>query len=263
MDLGIAGKVAVIAASSQGLGRAAAEALAREGAHLVINGRDAGKLQAVRDEIAAATGADVRAVAGDMTKPADIDALIRAAADAFGTVHILVNNAGGPPPGYFDQLDDAHWQRAFELTLMSAVRLTRAALPYMRRQKWGRVVNISSTSIKQPIAELLLSNSLRLGVLGWAKSLANEVAADNVLVNTVCPGWTRTERVEQLLPQRAATAGLSLAETASTLTKAIPMGRMGEPREIAAAVAFLSSEAASYITGVALQVDGGAIKTPF
>jgi 3-oxoacyl-[acyl-carrier protein] reductase len=175
-------------------------------------------------------------------------------------VHVLVNNAGGPQPGAFATLSDDDWQRAFELTLMSAVRVTRALLPVMRAQRWGRIINLASYSVKQPIPDIVLSNSLRLGVVGWAKSIAAPLAADNVLVNTIATGWARSERVAQMLASRSADAGRTLAETEATITSQIPLGRMGTVEEIADVVAFLASERASYITGTVLPVDGGLIQ---
>ncbi len=262
MELGIDGKIALVAAASQGLGRATAARLAREGATVVICARRAGVL----GEVAAAINDDcgreaALAVAGDLTDPADIRRIAETVA-GHGGADILVNNAGGPPPGYFDDLDDDDWRRAYELTLMSAVRLTRAVLPEMRRKRWGRIVNLTSSSVKQPIGQLLLSNSLRLGVIGWAKSLANELAGDNVLVNNVCTGWTRTDRVTQLLESRADADGIAAADVENSIVAGIPLGRLGRAEEIADTVAFLASERASFITGVSLTVDGGAVQFP-
>jgi 3-oxoacyl-[acyl-carrier protein] reductase len=262
MDMGLKNKVALVAASSQGLGREAALFLAKEGAHVVICGRDAERLGATRDEIARETGGQILAVTGDLQKPGDIAKIARAALDRFGTIHILVNNAGGPPPGRYDTLKDENWQTAFDLTLMSAIRLTNEVLPAMRAQKWGRVINLSSVSVRQPIDDLMLSNSLRLAAVGWAKTLSNQVAPDNILVNTICTGWTKTERVGQLLKSRAAAAGSDIAEAERGITSGIPLGRMGEPREIADLVVFLASDRASYITGAAIAIDGGSTRTP-
>lgn len=261
MDLGLTGRVVLVTAASQGIGRAAAEAFAREGARLAICARDEPALRALALTLAEETGAQVEALRGDLTVPADIRSVVQGAVDRFGTVDVLVNNAGGPRPGRSGEVDDDDWQRAFELTLMSAVRTTRAVLPYMRRQRWGRVINVSSYSVKQPIPDIMLSNSLRLGVAGWAKTLAAEVAADNVLVNTVCPGWTRTGRVSRMLESRSGgtAAGRDAAEAA--IVEDIPLRRLASPAEIADVIVFLGSERASYVTGTLLPVDGGIVRS--
>lgn len=260
MDLGLSEKVALVAASSQGLGKAVAMGLAQEGAKVVICARNKERLEATRDEIQAKTGAEVLSIQADLTKEHDIKDLVAATLNTFGTIHILVNNAGGPPPGFFRDLSDDDWIKAFELTLMSSVRLTREVLPPMKKQKWGRIINITSVSVKQPIDNLLLSNSLRLGVLGWAKTLAGQTAAEGILINNVCPGWTRTERVVELIQARAKTEGSTPEVVEKQIMGGIPIGRMGNPEEFASLVVFLASERASYITGTSIQVDGGAVK---
>ncbi|MCU0760575.1 MAG: SDR family oxidoreductase [Steroidobacteraceae bacterium] len=261
MDLGLRGRVALVTAASQGIGRATALAFAREGAKVAVNARDAAVLDRLATLLRTQHGVEAEAFPGDLTDPAQVEAMVAAVLARFGAVDVLVNNAGGPRPGSFAEVDDADWQRAFELTLMSAVRTTRAVLPQMRRRRWGRIVNVSSYSVKQPIPDILLSNSLRLGVAGWAKTLAAEVAADNVLVNTVCPGWTRTDRVTRMLAARAgeAPAGAGAAEAA--LVRGIPLGRLAEPGEIADVILFLSSERASYVTGTLVTVDGGVVQS--
>lgn len=260
MDLGLKDKVVLVAAASQGIGKAVALGFAQEGARVAICGRDDARLNAARVEIEAATNTQVLAVPADVTKAEDISALVSKVAEKLGTVHVLVNNSGGPPAGKFDDLDDSDWQKAVELTLFSALRLTRAALPHMREQHWGRIVNIASYSLKQPVDELLLSNSIRLSVLGWAKSMANQLAEDNVLVNTVCPGWTRTGRVEAIVEARAEAADRPPADVEQDIARQIPMRRLGRPEEIADMVVFLGSERASYVTGTAIQVDGGIVQ---
>jgi 3-oxoacyl-[acyl-carrier protein] reductase len=262
MDLGIAGKIALVTAASQGLGKASAIALAREEAQVVICARRAAQLQAAADEIRAASNLSVAAYECDLDSAHDIEAMMSQVIATFGTVHIVVNNAGGPAAGGFDQLTDPDWQRAFDRTLMSAVRVTRAALPHMRKQRWGRIVNIASYSVKHPIPDIMLSNSLRLAVAGWAKTLATEVAADNVLINTIGPGWTRTDRVSQMLDARAEAQSQTPQQVEARLIAGIPLGRLAAPAEIAAVVAFLASERASYITGTMLAVDGGVVASP-
>lgn len=250
MKLGLEGKSVLVTAGSRGIGLACAQGFHAEGAHVTISGRD----KAALDE-AVALMPGCRIVQGDVTSADDIARMVETA----GTVDILVNNAGGPPAGSFAQLSDADWAKAFELTLMSAVRASRLVLPHMKAQRWGRIITISSYGVKHPVPGLTLSNALRLSALGWAKSLSREVGPDNITVNTVCPGWTRTARVESLVEQRAAEAG-SADAALSTIVSQIPLGRLGEPEEIANLALFLGSEAASYITGAAIQVDGGIVE---
>lgn len=260
MDLGLTGKVALVTAASQGLGKAAAMELASEGARVAVCSRSESSIQATAREIEASCGCEVLPLVADVTRQENITKLVQTTVAQLGSVDVLINNAGGPPPGTFFSTPDPDWEKAFELTLMSAVRLTRAALPHMQSKKWGRIVNIASYSVKQPVDGLTLSNSLRLSVIGWAKSLANEVAKDNILINTVCPGWTRTDRVKQLLNDRATQQNRPADEIEADLTQAIPMGRMGTPEELAALIAFFASDRASYITGTAVQVDGGLVQ---
>lgn len=257
MDLGLQGKVAVVTAASRGLGRAVAAELAREGARVVICARKEGPLGEAAEAIRTATGAEVLAVPADVATPEGVDALVKATLDHFGRIDILVTNAGGPPPGRFLEFTPADWEAAVQLTLMSVVRLCYAAVPTMRAQRSGSIVAMTSVSVKQPLPNLILSNSLRLAVVGLVKTLSDELAPDGIRVNAVCPGWTRTERVEQLLRDRAARNGTTVEEEEANITAAIPLGRMATPEEFARAVAFLASPAASYITGISLLVDGG------
>lgn len=261
MHLGLSGKSVLVTAASRGIGRAVALAFLAEGARVTICGRDEAVLTATLEALRVTADDRVHAVPADVSDPEQQQALVTAARERFGPIEILVNNAGGPPPGTHASVSDADWQSAFDLTLRSAVRLTGLVLPDMQARGWGRVVNISSYSVKQPIDNMMLSNSLRLAVLGWAKTLAAEVAADGVLVNTVCPGWTDTDRVDALLQRQAAATGATVESLREQFASRIPMGRLAEPREIANAILFLASEAASYITGTALAVDGGVAKT--
>lgn len=258
--MGLSGRVAAVAAASAGLGRAVAQGLAEEGARVVLCSRDEARARAAADEIARSTGGETHAVTADVSQAEDARRFVREAAERWGRLDVLVTNAGGPPPGAFADLDDAAWQRAFELTLLSSVRLIREALPYMRANRWGRIVNIVSTSVKAPIPGLLLSNAIRAGVVGMAKTLSAEVAPDNILVNNVLPGRLDTGRVRALDEDRARRTGRTVEEIRAESVAQIPLGRLGEPRELAALAVFLASERASYITGATIQVDGGALR---
>ncbi len=261
MDLGLRGKVALVAAASKGLGRAVAHELASEGATVVMCARGQGALDTARDEIVTATRADVRAVAADVSTLEGIERVARLALDTHGRVDILINNAGGPPSGPFEKHPWSEWEKAVQLTLRSAVELTRYVLPGMRERKWGRVVNITSIAVKQPVDGLMLSNSVRAAVTGWARTLANEVAVDGVTVNNVLPGYTKTDRVTELNAARAASEGVDTSEIQRRIDAQIPMRRMGDAREFAAMVAFLASERASYVTAQSIPVDGGWIRS--
>jgi 3-oxoacyl-[acyl-carrier protein] reductase len=261
MDLGLEGKVAIVAASSRGLGKACAAELAQQGATVVICARDPAQLQATADEIHAATGAEVLALQVDLTERDQIAHLADETLRRFGRIDVLVTNNGGPPAGYFDDFDDESWRAAHDLTLLSAVRLIRAVLPAMRVEGSGRIVNITSVSVKQPLDNLLLSNVYRAGVVALAKTLSAQVAEDGITINNVAPGYTRTDRVMELAEERAEREGRSVDDVLSGITQEYPMGRMGKPEELAALVAFLASEQASYITGTTIQVDGGYVRS--
>jgi 3-oxoacyl-[acyl-carrier protein] reductase len=263
MDLGLRGKVALVTAASRGLGAATAEAFAREGARLAICARGRRTLVATSSRIAGETGAEVMAVTADVSEADDIKRLVATTVERFGRIDVLVTNAGGPPSGGFFDIDLADWERATQLTLMSVVRLCYAVLPVMRRAGGGSILAITSLSVKQPLENLILSNSLRLGVTGLVKSLSNELGAEGIRVNAVCPGWTRTERVDELLQARAEKSGLTPEEEAAKVIASSPLGRMAQPDEVARAAVFLASPAASYITGVSLLVDGGQTKGIF
>lgn len=257
MELGLQGKVALVTASSRGLGRAIAMEFAREGASVAICARRREPLEeaaaAIRDE----ADGDVLPVVADVSVPNDVDRLIASVLQRFGRLDVLVTNAGGPPPGRFVDLRPEDWEAAVRLTLMSAVRLCYVVVPPMRKQGGGSIVAMTSISVKQPLPNMILSNSIRLAVIGLVKTLADELARDGIRVNAVCPGWTRTERVEELLRDRASRNGTTPEEEATKIVASIPLGRMGAPEEIGRAVVFLASPAASYITGVSLLVDGG------
>ncbi len=263
MDLGLKDKVALVAASSKGLGRACAEAMAQEGAKVTLCARDEMALNKTKADIIAATGAEVLAVVADMTNPHDIETVVQQTVEQFGGLHILVTNAGGPPAGFFADFDDAQWQSAFDLSMMSGVRLIRAALPHMQAAKWGRIINITSISVKEPVDNLVLSNAIRPGVHGLAKTLSNQLAADNITINNVMPGYTQTDRINNLVAATVQRSGKSEAEVLADLGKPIPAGRIGQPEEFGALVAFLASEKASYITGVSIPADGGRIHAAF
>lgn len=261
MDLGLRGKVALVTAASRGLGRATAEALALEGASLVICARGAAALEEARNAIAERTGADVDMIAADVSTADGIANLWQHTRERFGHVDVLVTNAGGPPSGPFESHDWSIWQRSVELTLRSAVELARLVLPGMKERRWGRILNITSIAVKQPVDGLILSNSIRAAVTGFARTLASEVAAYGVTVNNLMPGFTRTDRVEELNADTAAREGISPADVARRIEAQIPMRRLGEPHEFAALAAFLASEQAAYITAQSIAVDGGWIRS--
>jgi len=254
MDLGIKGKVAVVAAASQGLGKASAEALAKEGARVAILSRRQDELNKVAKEI----GAEL-AVACNLAVGAEIEAAIANVNAALGPVSILVNNCGGPPAGTFDSISEQQWAESFEQVFLSALRLTRAVLPMMRAARWGRIVNIVSSSVEQPIPGLIVSNALRPALAGWAKTLSAEVAADNILVTCAAPGRILTARTDSLDRAMSEKLGRPIDQIRAERVVAVPLKRYGTPEEFGAAVAFLASERASYLTGSLLRVDGGAI----
>lgn len=260
MDLGLKNKVALVAAASQGLGKASARALAREGAQLVICSRNEESIKKTAAEIEAEAGVPVVPVVADVSKARDIRLFVQTGIDRFGRVDILVNNAGGPPTGHILSVPDEEWTRGVELTLMSVVRMVREVLPAMKSQLWGRIITIVSIAAKQPINELLISSTLRPGILGLTKVLSNQYAKNNITVNTVCPGFILTKRQEELNASRAADRNMTMEEYLQESARTIPAGRLGRPDEIGDVVAFLASEQASYINGVNLLVDGGSAK---
>src|SRR5437660_1969112 len=260
MDLGLSGKVALVAAASRGLGRAVAEELATEGASLVLCARGTEALNETCAHIEQTAGAPVVGVIADVSIPGDVSRVVHSGLERFGRIDILVTNAGGPPAGQFENLTREQWEAATRLTLFSAVELARQVLPGMKARRWGRILNITSIAVKQPVDNLILSNSLRAAVTGFARTLANEVASFGITVNNIMPGYTRTERVEELSRMMAEKEAITAEEFVARWEKEIPMRRIGKPGEFAALAAFLVSERASYITGTSIPVDGGWIK---
>lgn len=261
MDLGIRGKVALVTASSRGLGRAVAEELAAEGANLVLCARSESLLDEVSAAITAASGVRVVSMVADISDSAAVERVWSYAREEFGRVDILVNNAGGPPAGPFESHPPSAWTDAWKLNFESAVNMTRAVLPGMKERLWGRIINITSVAVKQPVDNLILSNSVRAAVTGFARTLANEVGTYGVTVNNVMPGFTLTDRIAHLAESNAKQRGTTPEAEIAGMESQIPMRRLGAPKEFAAMVAFLASERASYTTGASIAVDGGWIRS--
>jgi 3-oxoacyl-[acyl-carrier protein] reductase len=257
MDLGLQNRVAFVAAASKGLGYATALGLAREGAKVAICSRSLEAAQEAISRITTETGGSGLAIRADVTQEADIKRAIEMTVAEFGGLHILVPNSGGPPPGKFETLDETQWQSALDSTLFSTTRLIHAALPHMKAAGWGRIVVITSTSARQPIPGLLLSNTLRAGIVGLCKTLSQEFAPYGITVNNVGPGSFDTDRLKHLYERNAQAANISVDEAKRQLEQRIPLGRLGAPPELANMVVFLASEAASYVTGQTILVDGG------
>lgn len=260
MDLNLNGKTALIAASSQGLGFAIAERLVKEGANVMISGREEDKLKQKASELEALGTGKVAYQQTDLTKAEDIKRLVQITAETFNRIDILVNNAGGPPAGSFEELTDLEWQASFELNLLSYIRMIREALPYLKKQG-GRILNIASSSIKEPIPGLILSNTFRTGIVGLSKTLASELAPYKILINTIGPGRIATDRVIHLDQVNADRLGVERETIEAQAKSAIPLKRYGTPEEFANVAAFLVSEANTYMTGSAFLVDGGMVKT--
>lgn len=258
MDLGLKGKRALVLAASRGLGYACARGLAQEGCHLVICSRDEARITAAAEQIRKDTGAKVEALAADVSNAAEAERLVGAAVSAYGGLEILVHNAGGPPAGPFTAVTEPQWQQAFEQNLMSFVRIVHAAVPEMKKAGYGRVLTIASSSIKQPIPNLVLSNAFRAGVWGLAKTMSQELASEGILVNVIAPGRIATERIDELDRANAERTGKAVEDVKKASVASIPMGRLGQPEEFANLVVFLASERASYISGQGMFVDGAA-----
>jgi 3-oxoacyl-[acyl-carrier protein] reductase len=261
MNLGLSHRVAIVAAASSGLGRAVATELSREGARVAICARNTSHLVQAAQEITAETGREVFQQSVDVTDPAAIASFVDAVENRFGRLDICVTNSGGPPSKFFKDTEPADWKSAVDLLLMSTVSFAKAALPRMQKNRWGRFITITSYTVKQPVDGLLLSNSVRSAVTGLARTLANEYAGDGITVNNVCPGYTRTDRLSELVDAISARTGATSEEVYAGWERQIPAGRLGTPEEFAAVVTFLASERASYVNGVSLAIDGGIVRS--
>ena len=263
MNLQLKDKVVLITASSKGIGKAAAELFLNEGSKVVICSSNADNLRSAADDLKSITGNEPLTGVCNLNKPKDLINIIKLSKEEFGKIDILVNNCGGPVPGMFNDLDDGNWQHAVDQVLMSVVRLTREVLPNMKNNNWGRIINITSLSVKQPVENLMLSNSLRSAVTAFAKTLSNEIGKYNITVNNVAPGYTLTSRLHELAELRAEAKGISKEEMFDEMASIVPMNRLADPNEVAAMIVYLASEQAGYITGQTIAVDGGVIKSTY
>jgi 3-oxoacyl-[acyl-carrier protein] reductase len=261
MDLGLDGKVALVGASSKGLGKASALALAREGARVTICARGKADLEAAAEEIRRETGSEVLAVQADLASAEGIQSVVAATVERFGGVDVLVNNSGGPPRGKFPDLTDEDWRQAFETLALNFVRCVREVAPHMRKKGWGRIIGIQSSSVKQPVEYIDLSNGIRPGIAGLMKAIMPDLAKDAITINLVLPGMFLTSRIHPGLAGGSAQIDRAVQEQLAPLAATIPLGRLGDPIELGHLIAFLASEQASYITGAVYQVDGGTIKS--
>lgn len=260
MDLQLSGKIALVAGSSRGLGYAIAKVLAAEGALVILNSRNPENLNTAAKKISQNFGSEVLTVPGDVTNPEDVQQIIAQVVGKAGGLDLLVTNSGGPPSGKFETIDEETWKRGLDLALLSHVRLIRAALPYLRQSDSASVLTITSYSVKQPIPNLVLSNSIRSATIGLTKTLALELGGDGIRFNSILPGWTKTERVQELMEARAEINKTNVEEEFRKQAAESPFGRMASPEEVANPAVFLLSPAASYLTGVMLAVDGGMYK---
>ena len=260
MDLGLGGARVFVAASSQGLGAATAQQFSREGALVTVNGRDATRLEATANAIRKETGGRVFTATGNLTDAQTCAHVVEHAAQQMGGLDVLVTNSGGPPPGTFESVQPTDWQAAYELLVLSAVNLIRAALPHLRRSERAAILTVTSLTVKQPLDNLILSNSVRMALVGLTKSLAEELGPQGIRVNSILPGWTRTGRVTQLMRAVAEREGITVEEAIARRTASVPLRRMAEPEEFANVAVFLCSPAAGYVQGAMIPVEGGAIR---
>lgn len=261
MDLGIQDKIALVTGGSTGIGYAAAEALAAEGATVILNSRSEDNLKKAVAQIKAKTGQDAEYIAGDLTMEGTAERIVKEVEAKHGRIDIMLSNAGGPPAGMFLDLPKEAWKKSVDLTFYPSLDLTRAVLPGMKERKWGRIIYLTSLSVKQPVDNLIISNSYRAGLAGFSKTISNQFAGFGITVNMVCPGYTNTERLTELAENISSNTGMSVEEVFKNWAESVPAGRIGEPSELGAVIAFIASEKASYVTGTVIQVDGGCIKS--
>lgn len=263
MDLNLIGKTVLITASSKGIGKTAAELFLNEGCEVLISSSNEANLKKAKLELKDLTGKEPFSFICDINKEEDLSSIFQFAKNNFGKIDILVNNCGGPVPGMFEDLDDAKWHDAVDQVLMSVIRLTRFVLPEMKENKWGRIINITSLTVKQPVDNLMLSNSLRSAVTAFSKTLSNQIGKFNITINNVGPGYTLTSRLHELAELRSREKGVSKEQIFDEMASIVPMNRLADPKEVASMILYLASEQAGYITGQTIAVDGGVIKSTY